>query len=176
MFYLLLFALVAILWWLWRHTKAASIRADERDWLPPQLRTAILAFSERQFFTTQPFPLVAVVDRAYRTTDGGIVLVDFKRRPRRTVYQSDIVEISAQRLAMLGGGVSNVSERAFVVIVDPETEGKASIEVRLEDADALVRRRNRVEAIARGSAAPLGAAHPAVCRQCGHRPYCPVAR
>lgn len=172
LFNVVLVLVVIAAWILWRSWKAAVAQREEQDWLPARLRGAKLTFSEKKFLVGGPYPLVARLDRAYLTCDGETVLVDFKRRSTRRAFESDIVEISAQRVAMLANGTQRVSLRAYVVIVDPRTEGRTPIPIELEHEDQIRARQRRFIAVREGKIAPRPAASARVCRRCGHRSYC----
>jgi CRISPR-associated exonuclease Cas4 len=169
--FVLLLGVIAA-WVLWRSWKIAAAQREEQNWLPARLRGATLSFSEKKFFADGPYPLVARVDRAYVTPDGETVLVDFKRRIANRAFASDIVEISAQRVAMLGNGIQRISLLAYVVVVDPGTGGSTPIPIELEDEDQIRERQHRFNAVRDGKIAPHSAASAAVCRRCGHRSYC----
>lgn len=159
-------------WWIWRLNNAHDIRRADTGWLPTELKNAMLVYSEKQFRTNTPFPLVARIDRGYQAPNNTIVLVDFKRRKRQIAYLSDIVEISAQRVAMRGNGVSNVAMHAYVVVIDPDTNSKTPIRIDLEDEASVERRRNHRNALLNGSAIPSRTRHKGICDGCGHQGYC----
>lgn len=145
----------------------------EEDWLPQELRTAKLAYSEQEFVIDRPIKHVARIDRAYEKADGQLVLIEFKTRPKATTYMSDVVELSAQKLAMTEATGALVSERAFVVTIHPETNVKQAISVRLMNADQIVSRHNRIIALKSHAAAPVQTRIVRLCLQCGHRTRCP---
>jgi CRISPR-associated exonuclease Cas4 len=169
---LVLVMLAVIAWILWRSWKAAGAQREEQDWLPARLRAATLSFSEKKFFEDGPYPLVARVDRAYLTPDGETVLADFKRRSAKRTFESDMVEISAQRVAMMANGVNRVSRLAYVVVVDSRTGTKTAIPIQLEDEHQIQDRIRRFIAIQDGRIAPRSTSSAAICRRCGHQTYC----
>lgn len=163
-------------WWFWRRMRAQAIRNADASWLPPELKRATLQYTERQFFTKAPFPLVARIDRGYLAASNEIVLVDFKRRKIKRAFLSDVVEISAQRLAMQGAGIRNVAMHAYVVVIDPETSRKTPVLVNLEDESSIVRRRDRLNILRTGNVEPMRTPHQRICAACGHQDYCPATR
>ena len=96
-----------------------------------------LEFAERGFYTRWPFRLYAKIDRAYRTPDGAIVLTELKRRFKRQAYQSDVVELSAQKIAIERGAKRSVAATAFVVVEHPGTSERTPIRVTLLREDEL---------------------------------------
>ena len=167
----LVFVVIAA-WMLWRSWKAAAAQREEQDWLPARLRGATLSFSEKKFFEDGPYPLVARVDRAYLTPDGETILADFKRRSAKRTFESDSVEISAQRAAMMANGVKRVSRLAYVVVVDPRASTKTAIPIQLEDEHQIHDRIRRLIAVRDGRMAPRSTTNAAICRRCGHQTYC----
>lgn len=159
-------------WWLWQRAKILAIRSMDAAWLPAELAGATLRYSERKFFTQSPFPLVARIDRGYMTSTHGIVLVDFKRRRLKRTYLSDIVEISAQRVAMIGAGVKKVAMHAYVVVIDPETNWKTAIRIQLENEASIAKRHVRYRAIRNGAVKPNHTTQRRMCDFCGHSEYC----
>ena len=91
------FGVVLFAFWLRRLRQHMT----ERAWRPRELKNARLIYAEKLFRTWRPFPLVAKVDRAYLLGEI-IVLVELKTRKAPTVYRSDIIELSAQRVAIEG--------------------------------------------------------------------------
>lgn len=159
--------------WFWRLFRLQSIRKADASWLPSELKRASLQYTECQFFTKAPFPLVARIDRGYLVASTEIVLVDFKRRKTKRAFLSDVVEISAQRLAMQGAGIRNVAMHAYVVVIDPETSRKTPVLVDLEDEFSIMRRRDRLNILREGNVEPTRTSHKRLCATCGHHDYCP---
>ncbi|HYE70921.1 MAG TPA: PD-(D/E)XK nuclease family protein [Aquabacterium sp.] len=148
--------------------------ADD-DWLPAELRGAELQWSERLFRLEGQVPISARIDRAYRSSGGGLVLVEFKRRALRRVHLSDVVELSAQRYVLAHAGYA-VSRRAYVVVVLPDGARTSAFPVDLEDAAQVELRAARLKALIELRSAPRGAHHAALCAGCGYRGACPLAR
>lgn len=145
-------------------------------WLPTELNHATLAYSERRFIASAPVSLGAIVDRVYRRPDGQLVLVEFKRRDRATVYESDIVELSVQRLALEGASGESVREYAYVVVQLAGAERMAATRVRLQSRDeieALVARRSDV---LNGVMPPRRAHLPGLCESCAFKVECRAMR
>ncbi|WP_421884289.1 PD-(D/E)XK nuclease family protein [Methylibium sp.] len=108
---LIAFALIVV-WWIRRGHR----RADADTWLPPELQTAKLAYAERLFRTDGPIRISARVDRVYRDRAGRLTLVELKTRGRDAVYASDVIELSAQRAAVIATTGETVSAHAYVLV------------------------------------------------------------
>jgi CRISPR/Cas system-associated exonuclease Cas4 (RecB family) len=147
----------------WRRVKRES------QWLPDELAGATLAYAERAFTARRPW-LVARVDRGYRK-DGRIWLTELKTRRQHRVYPPDVVELSAQRVAVEAESGVPVSETAYVLTQKPDGSRRVHrVElIRKEGIESLVRRR---AAILGGSLLPRRAPDPASCAACAYRAEC----
>lgn len=96
--------------WRW-HAGAAR-----RSTWPAELHDARLVYSERLFRTEGAVPISARVDRVYRLRSGQLVLLELKTRSSDRVYLSDVIELSAQRVALHGQTGEPVAEHAWVVV------------------------------------------------------------
>lgn len=67
---------------------------------PDELAGARLLYMEKQFRIRKPISLIARIDRAYRAADGAIVLVELKTRWKNRAYATDVIQLSAQRMAL----------------------------------------------------------------------------
>jgi len=83
------------------HRRSTEARAIELASRPKALRDAKLVYMEKLFRVQTPIRLVARLDRAYRTPDGQVVLVELKTRWIHKAYLADVIQLSAQRLAVL---------------------------------------------------------------------------
>lgn len=140
------------------------------SWLPEELRNDTLAYVERTFRTVEHPMLVARVDRAYRSSDGLITLVELKTRGEARVYPSDIIELSAQRMALSADTGEPVSTVAHVVV---ESEGRRKpLPVRLlrtVEVEGLIQRREHLLA---GRLMPHAPPHEGPCAGCRWRARC----
>lgn len=146
-------------------------RASARLWLPRELRHAQLAFAEKRFRTSQPIGLIARADRGYRLK-GQLHLVEFKTRTFPGAYSSDVIELSAQRLAIEASTREQVSEIGYVLAQDPLTKRRWVNKVRLlprADVIAVARRR---EAILMGRVIPRYTSSTGLCMHCAYRVEC----
>lgn len=116
--------------------RSALRRAHRADrWIPEELGEASLAYVERTFRSEGPRPVVARVDRAYRSPRGLITLVELKTRGEDRVYASDVIELSAQRLALASETGEGVAPFAFVVV--ESNSGRTSKRVKLMSTDQV---------------------------------------
>lgn len=140
------------------------------SWPPEELRDGTLTYVERTFRTVEHPILVARVDRAYRSSDGLITLVELKTRAEARVYPSDIIELSAQRMALSADTGEPVSTVAHVVV---ESEGRRkSLPVRLlrtVEVEGLIQRREHLLA---GRLMPHAPPHEGPCVGCPWRARC----
>lgn len=140
------------------------------SWPPEELRHDTLAYVERTFRTVEHPILFARVDRAYRSSDGLITLVELKTRVEARVYPSDIIELSAQRMALSANTGEPVSTVAYVVV---ESEGRRKpLPVRLlrtVEVEGLIQRREHLLAGRLMSRAPP---HEGPCARCPWRARC----
>ncbi len=140
---------------------------------PRALASAELAYAEQLFRIEHPSRLVAKPDRAYRLHGGSLVLVELKTRWRDRPYDTDIIQLSAQKLAIEMQTGQIVEPYAFVSVLRPT--GWRTLRhhrVALLDADAVVELHRRREEILAGRAMPRYARSPKVCDRCAHRSRC----
>ena len=156
----------------WSLTRHRWLKRREQAWLPQDLKSARLEFAERGFYTRWPFRLYARIDRAYRTPDGVLVLTELKRRFIRQAYQSDVVELSAQRLAIERGARMSVAATGFVVVEHPETGERTPIPVTLLRENELSALRLRYELLVDGTVPPDRRNELRVCRYCAYADRC----
>ena len=161
--------LAAALWIAWRRYWHGL---RERAWLPEELKGARLEFAERLFHTKRPFPLFAKIDRAYAAADGNLVLTELKRRFHPQAFRSDVVELSAQRLAIERGFGRRVSAQGFVVVEHPATGERTPISVSLLREPELVALRQRYQQLVVGAAVPQKANDVRLCRSCAYARNC----
>ena len=155
----------------WKMARRWRARASERLWLPRELQDAQLAFAEKTFRTWRPVRLIARADRGYRL-NGELHLAEFKTRTRAVAYSSDVIELSAQRLAIEKSTGERVSEIGYVFAQDPLSKRRSIHKVRLlppADVIAVARRR---EAILKGRVIPRYTSSQGLCSHCAYRPEC----
>lgn len=160
----LMVAIAVGTWWKRRRQAMRDLA-----WLRRELAGARPAFAERLFRSREP-ALAARTDRGY-VKDDRIWLVELKTRNEPRVYPSDVIELSAQRIAVESEMNMRVAETGFVLTQSPEGSrrlhrvkliGRAAI-------DELLRRR---AAILEGSEQPRFARSRRLCRDCAYRAEC----
>lgn len=151
---------------------SAATRA-ERASRPDELASAGLLYMETQFRVRGPVPLVARIDRAYQAADGVIVLVELKTRWKSRPYLSDVIQLSAQKMAIEGQTGLRVAEYAFITTQRPTTNaGHRSHKVQLMPPSEIVALHRRREDVIAGRIPPMYA-HPAgACKGCAFRARC----
>ena len=156
----------------WRSLETHAARA-ERASRPAALRDAELVYMERLFRISTPVGLVAKLDRAYRLPSGLIVLVELKTRWSNQPLQSDVIQLSAQRMAMIGQTGHSVASHGYVMVKAP-TRRALPIAHRVqlmtdEQVVTLVRRR---EDILAGQVLPRWPLSRKTCLTCAFRAQC----
>jgi CRISPR-associated exonuclease Cas4 len=165
---LILLALAGLAWKVARNSRA---RASERRWLPREFQHAQLAFAEKTFRTWQPIGLIARADRGYRL-NGELHLAEFKTRMRPMAYLSDVIELSAQRLAIEATTGERVSKVAYVLAQDPMGKRRTLHKVQLLQRPDVVAVAKRREAILNGRVVPRYTISQGLCSHCAYRAEC----
>lgn len=144
------------------------------DWarLPGELRRAELIYSERLFRVGEPEAISAKVDRAYRRRDGVLVLLELKTRAHARAYPSDVIELSAQRMALGSESGQPVASHAYVLIQDPDGRFLGCRRVRLLPAREVVALARRRRQLLGGAFQPRANGAPHLCGDCAHRQRC----
>jgi CRISPR-associated exonuclease Cas4 len=100
------------------------------------------------FRISTPVGLVAKLDRAYRLPSGLLVLVEFKTRWSNQPFLSDVIQLSAQRMAVMGQTGQSVASYGYVMVKAPTRRAlPIAHRVKLmtgEKVAALVRRREEI--------------------------------
>lgn len=155
-----------------RHRRAALTDRMERGSRPSDLRDAELLYSEKQFDTSEPVRLSAKLDRAYRMPSGLIVLLELKTRNVNRAFPSDVIQLSAQRLALERETRQVVARHGYVAAQMPDGAREAH-RVQLMSGEAVVALVRRREAILAGRINPQPAASVRICSICAYRSICP---
>ena len=145
----------------------------ERDSRPEALLDAELIYVEKVLRVSRPVGLIARIDRGYRMRSGVIVLMEFKSRWINRPFLADVVQLSAQKLALEGQLRQRVAQYGYVVVKTPSKAGHQTAH-RVElmpraDVLALIKRR---EDILAGRVVPHYTESPAICRTCAFRAEC----
>lgn len=164
------------LWWFWTNFgRGIFARQEHNRWLPAELQGATIAFAEKEFTARSPFPVGAIVDRAYRMSSGQLVLMELKQRERVKSFFSDVVELSVQKLAIEASGTGPVAPYAYIVCESPSTHRKTPLRVALLTQSEIIQLRDRHVALKTGRVIAKKADHFAMCEACGFRAECKPA-
>ena len=155
-----------------RRRRAARVDHDERAGRPRDLIDAELIYLETRFDVTEPVRLSAKLDRAYRKRSGVIVLAELKTRAVSRAFPSDVIQLSAQKLALEHKTGQGVAQHGYVFAQTPNGALEAHRVQLISEAAvvALVRRR---EAILAGLISPRSVASAKVCKTCAYQSICP---
>ncbi len=148
-----------------------------REGMPEELRTARLVASERYYRCQKPVALSGTPDQVYHLPEGALVVVDTKRRPRAQVYDADIAQLSIYRVLLAAQKAFRgqpLAAYGYVRLVTPE--GVVYRRVELWDTARVVALHRRYWALRDKRDTPTGAETAGLCRQCGHRERCGLAR
>ena len=155
------------------HLRKRLAMGLERRSRPAALRDAELVHVEKTFRTITPAPIAAKLDRAYRLPSGQLVLLELKTRWNGGLNLSDVIQLSAQRVALSAATGQTVASEAFVLIARPGVpRSPVAHRVDLLSVDqvaALVRRR---EAILADRIPPRYTEEVGHCQSCAFRSQC----
>lgn len=168
----LVLAVVVILLIVVRSVRRIRLVASERSWRPLELKDARLVYIEQVFRTRSPIRLVARVDRGYRHSDGVITLVELKTRAANRVYFSDVIELSAQRLAVQTQTGQRVAAHGYVLLQLTDGGPKIPHRVTLLTVPEVVALARRREAILAAEALPRCTSVKALCARCAFEREC----
>lgn len=157
----------------WRRSVTTDAALAERASRPDALRDAELVYMERLFRTSKPVGVVAKIDRAYRLPSGLLVLVELKTRWSNQPCRSDVIQLSAQRMAVMGQTGQSVASYGYVLVKAP-TRPSVPIAHRVklmtdEQVVALIRKR---EDILAGRILPRWPISLNTCNTCAFREEC----
>lgn len=132
--------------------------------VPPELAGSKIVYAEKSFSITRPIHLVARIDRVYN--DGhAFALLELKTRQNNRVYESDIIELSAQRLAVQYGTGLRIHDQGYVELLNPESRRRTIHKVALHPEHRITEIAHRRRLLLAGDIAPRG---PATIGCCGH--------
>lgn len=140
--------------------------------LPGELGSARLVYAEQLFCSQGPVSIKARVDRVYQTATGELLLVELKTRTVDRVYRSDVIELSAQRVALAGQTGQAVANHAYVLTERPDGRRAGWHRVKLVDPGHVIALVERREQLLAGSTVPLSTRALGMCRQCAQVQLC----
>jgi CRISPR-associated exonuclease Cas4 len=162
-----------VLAWILHRMRMGGARKLEQASRPDALASARLLYMEKQFRMRDPVSLIARIDRAYQGADGTVALVELKTRWTNRAYATDVIQLSAQRMAVEGQTGLRVSEHAYVTVQPPTKSGaRRSHKVELMEPSEIVALYRRREDILAGRASPRYAHSARACKGCAFRPRC----
>jgi CRISPR/Cas system-associated exonuclease Cas4 (RecB family) len=156
---------------IWEMVRRIVARDREFKWLPEELRAAKLKYAEQTFQIEQPIALIVRVDRAY-ALGTEIRLLEFKTRRRSQSRRTDVIELSAQKLAIEKSTGATVSEHGYVLIQDSRNKRRMVRHVQLMEKAELLALAKRREAILAGLVEPRYTDMPRICQMCSYRKEC----
>ena len=144
--------------------------------LPGLLKHARLVYAEKKFVSTAfngGWMISTRIDRGYRSSTEALVLVDLKFRKTDVVYQSDIIQLSAERFAIESGSSEDVSETAFVFLKGSAKAQGRFHAVKLMSHDSIKSLAERRIRLLAGTEQPASSGNRNTCRKCAFRRECP---
>lgn len=150
-----------LLWRRWRRDSRGTSIA-----LPPELRNSQLVHAESQFRSPGLVSISARVDRVYRNPAGVLVLVEMKTRRASRGQASDVIELSAQRVALTGQTGQPVAAHAYVLTQTPAGSWSGAHRVELMSPDEVMALVLRRESLLRGAEAAHRTRAAGLCRTC----------
>jgi MoaA/NifB/PqqE/SkfB family radical SAM enzyme len=128
-------------------------------------------FSEQVFTGPAHSPIVARVDRVY-AFKRQLHLVELKVRRNRRVHEADVIELSAQRVAVVASTGMDVSLKGFVVIEHPESHRRTVRMASLLSDEQVAELVGRRRAILDGIERPKETCAKMRCTRCEYRGEC----
>lgn len=136
-----------------------------------ELAQSKLLFAEQTFVIRRPFKLAVRVDRVY--DDGAsLILVELKTRSCRAAYETDVIELSAQRVAVMHSTKRNVSEHGYVLVLHPFSREQSLLRVTLLSESNVVAFTSRRKHLLAGQAEPRRPNDPTRCSHCEYKAEC----
>ncbi len=148
----------------WRLRRRREREAD--DWLPHPLRSTRLAYAERVFRSKGPIRISARVDQAYRDGRGHLTLVELKTRDLDRVYDSDVIELSAQRAALTVATGETVHREAYVLVQGTVGRRRRVHRVALLTVEQVAALAERRQALLSGATQPRRTCIEGICDYC----------
>ena len=157
-----------IVWWSLRQQRQRGVDA----WLPEELRTARLVYAERLFRPNGLIRISATVDRAYRSRTGHLTLVELKTRRLNAVYSSDVIELSAQRAALMAATGETVRAQAYVLVQGTGGQGRRANRVELMSQAQVAAMAERRQALLSGAIEARHTCIDGICNGCAFASQC----
>ncbi len=145
---------------------------SERARMPREVAQGKLVISEKTFYFRGRRPFAAKTDQGFLTREGWLVLVESKTR--YGLSPSDIVQISAQALAVAQSGKWRVAPWAYVRLA-PLGAKPYYQHVNLLPEERIMQLWDRWRSLHEGTAGPVTRPHVRTCRSCALKARCGVA-
>jgi CRISPR-associated exonuclease Cas4 len=172
---LMFFSAVVLACILWRrHLRSCGAELG-LAWLPKELRGTELAYAEKMFRASGDISIVARLDRAYRNRNGLIILAELKTREKNRPYFSDVIELSAQRVALQAEIGERVAEFGYVIVQLPGSLFRFAHRVDLMSADDVCALAKRREHLLRGQVVPKYSCSSGLCATCPYAEECEIS-
>ena len=139
--------------------------------LSSDLAGSRLVFAEQSFAIRRPFKLAVRVDRVYDNGEN-FFLVELKTRVKQRIYWADIIELSAQRIALRQSSARDVACHAYVLLVHPLLRRQSLYKVELIPEQAIVSMASRRRLLLAGNVAPNRTTDSTRCVRCEYRSEC----
>lgn len=140
-----------------------------------ELAQSKLLFAEQTFVIRRPFKLAVRVDRVY-DNGASLILVELKTRSRRAAFETDVIELSAQRVAVMHSTKRNVSEHGYVLVLHPFSRKQSLLRVPLLPEHSVVALANRRKHLLAGLVEPGRPTEHAKCQRCEYRIDCKIRK
>lgn len=146
----------------------------ERARMPAEIANGKLVISEKVFYRQGSRPFAAKTDQGFLTPEGWLVLVETKTRRRMSA--SDLVQLSAQAVAIAGskGNRWRVANWGYVRLA-PEGAKSYYQRVELMHASRVDQLWDRWRALKDGQVNPVARPKPSRCSKCALKTKCPSA-
>lgn len=151
--------------------RACGVVRREERWLPAEIKAGKLMFSEQAFTGLGHMPVVARVDRVYMA-DAQLHLVELKVRRDVRVHETDVIELSAQRVAVQASTGMDVSLTGFVINEHPDSRRRVVRAANLLSCEQVARLVVRRYAILNGIEQPKEACSKSRCVRCEYLNVC----
>lgn len=138
--------------------------------LPAMLEKARTWAKEREFRIGGRRPMHGVLDEAFELPDGTIVISETKSRRFKTIYKSDVLQVSAQRVLVENHQRRTVSSEGFVRLLTPQ--GNEFRPIKLMTADEVAQAYDLYRQLSRGAIVGDKCRAPNLCRSCAYKEEC----
>jgi CRISPR/Cas system-associated exonuclease Cas4 (RecB family) len=165
---LVLAGIAGALWFAWTYF---AIPAEQR-WMPRELRRATRIAVEQEFACVDPTPLIARPDQVFELRNGALVVSDLKIRDHNRIYNTDVAQLSLDRLVLQSATGRLVAAHGYILIRHPITGTYLAHRISLWSETRTQAIVARYQALRDQAATPVKANQRGKCANCGHRRIC----